>query len=247
MLQPHIQLDETMSAKYAILPGDPARVTRVAAQMENVEELAFNREYRSIRGTYKGVPVLVMSTGMGGPSTAIGVEELHNIGVQAAIRIGSCGALQSGIDLGDLILVQGAVRDDGTSQSYMPVQFPALADADLLRCCALSARDIGSPYHVGIARTHDGFYMDSDADTSEAWSRRGVLGSDMETATHFTVAHLRGMKAASILNNVVIWGENTADGVGSYAGGDDKPAIGERNEITVALEALVRLEHGEGL
>lgn len=247
MLQPHIQLDETMAAKYAVLPGDPARVLRVAQQMENVEELAFNREYRSIRGTYKGLPILVMSTGMGGPSTAIGVEELHNIGVQGAIRIGSCGALQTGIDLGDLILVQGAVRDDGASAGYLPVQFPAMADPDLLRCCALSARAIGSPYHVGIARTHDGFYTDDEAEICKTWSKRGVLGADMETSSLFTIAHLRGMKAASILNNVVLWGESTAEGVGSYAGGNDKPAIGERNEITVALEAFVRLENGEGL
>lgn len=247
MLQPHIQLDGSMAAKYAILPGDPARVLRVAKQMEQVEELAFNREYRSVRGTYQGVPILVMSTGMGGPSTAIGVEELHNLGVEAAIRIGSCGALQESIGLGDLILVQGTVRDDGASKTYLPPQFPALADAGLLRCCALSAKALSAPYHVGIARTHDGFYTDDEARISETWSRRGVLGSDMETAALFTVAHLRGMKAASILNNVVLWGSSTAEGVGSYAGGADRTAIGEHNEITVALEALVRLDRGEGL
>lgn len=247
MLQPHIQLDRSMAARYAILPGDPARVLRVAQQMEDVEELTFHREYRSVRGTYWGIPILVMSTGMGGPSTAIGVEELHNIGIEGAIRIGSCGALQEGIDLGDLILVQGTVRDDGTSRTYLPPQFPALADPDLLRCCALSAKALGAPYHVGIARTHDGFYTDDEAQISETWSRRGVLGSDMETAVLFTIAHLRGMKAASILNNVVLWGESTAESVGSYAGGADKTAIGEKNEIAVALEALVRLDQGEGL
>ena len=118
MVQPHIQLDESLHIKYAILPGDPARVGRIAQQLEHVEELKFNREYRSLRGTYKGVPVLAMSTGMGGPSTAIGVEELNQIGVKCLIRIGSAGALQRGIGLGDLILVTGAVRDDGTSATY---------------------------------------------------------------------------------------------------------------------------------
>ena len=104
MKQPHICLDETLGVRYAILPGDPARLDRVAAQLESMRELAYNREFRSLTGTYKGVPVLAVSTGIGGSSAGICVEELHNIGVEAAIRIGSCGALQKGIALGDLIL-----------------------------------------------------------------------------------------------------------------------------------------------
>ena len=113
MKQAHICLDETLGVRYAILPGDPARLDRVAAQLESVRELAYNREFRSLTGTYKGVPVLAVSTGIGGSSAGICVEELHNIGVEAAIRIGSCGALQKGIALGDLILGCGAIRDDG--------------------------------------------------------------------------------------------------------------------------------------
>ena len=113
MKQAHICLDETLGVRYAILPGDPARLDRVAAQLESVRELAYNREFRSLTGTYKGVPVLAVSTGIGGSSAGICVEELHNIGVEAAIRIGSCGALQTGIALGDLILGCGAIRDDG--------------------------------------------------------------------------------------------------------------------------------------
>lgn len=113
MKQAHICLDETLGVRYAILPGDPARLDRVAAQLESVRELAYNREFRSLTGTYKGVPVLAVSTGIGGSSAGICVEELHNIGVEAAIRIGSCGALQTGIALGDLILGCGAIRDMG--------------------------------------------------------------------------------------------------------------------------------------
>lgn len=247
MLQPHIQLDETLNIKYAILPGDPARVDRIAQQLENVEELKFNREYRSLRGTYKGVPVLAMSTGMGGPSTAIGVEELNNIGVECAIRIGSAGALQEGIGLGDLILVSGAVRDDGTSAAYVPKQYPAVADPDLLAACVRSARDKGLRHHVGLCRSHDALYLEPEYDTSEEWSKKRVLGADMETATLLALAAIRGMKAASILNNVVIWGTDTAEGIGSYADGASLTAQGERDEITVALEAFVRMEQGETL
>lgn len=108
-LMPHLKLPDNLGIRYAILPGDPARVDRIAEQLEDVEELAYNREYKSIAGTYKGVRVLAVSTGIGGPSTGIAVEELSRIGVQYAIRIGSCGALQREIHLGDLVLVQAAV------------------------------------------------------------------------------------------------------------------------------------------
>ena len=246
-MQPHIQLDETLNVKYAILPGDPARVSRIAEQLENVEELGFNREYRSLRGTYQGVPVLAMSTGMGGASMAIAVEELKNIGVTHIIRIGSCGALQEGIGLGDLIVVNAAVRDDGSSRTYVPESFPAVADPELLAACVRSGRDKGLRCHVGLCRSHDSFYIDNEEEISAAWSKRGVLGSDMETSALFTVARLRGLKAASILNNVVIWGEDTSSSIGSYADGASLTAQGERDEITVALEAFVRIEKEETL
>ena len=143
MKQPHICLDETLGVRYAVLPGDPARLDRVAAQLENVRELAYNREFRSLTGTYRGVPVLAISTGIGGSSAAICLEELHNIGVTAAIRIGSCGALQAGIRLGDLILGCGAIRDDGVSKTYVHTEYPAVADYQLLGYCVQSAQALG--------------------------------------------------------------------------------------------------------
>lgn len=242
MLQPHICLDESVGARYAILPGDPARVERIAALLEDTKELAFNREYRSIVGSYKGVRVLAMSTGMGGCSTGIAVEELHNIGVTAAIRIGSCGALQEGIALGELILVSGAVRDDGASKAYVDVKYPAIADTELLCHCIESAKALGAPYRVGLAHSHESFYHDENDAESAYWSRKGVLGADMETAALFTIGMLRELKTASILNNVVCYGNDTADAIGGYAGGESLTAQGERNEILTALEALVRLE-----
>ena len=116
---PHIQLDESINATTAILPGDPARVDAIAAFLTDVKEESFNREYKSITGTYKGKRILVISTGMGGPSTAICVEELADLGVTDMIRIGSCGALQTHLSLGQLVLCDRAVCDDGTSQTYL--------------------------------------------------------------------------------------------------------------------------------
>lgn len=151
MKQAHICLDETLGIRYAILPGDPARLDRIAKELTDVQELAYNREFRSLRGRYKGVDVLALSTGIGGSSAGIAVEELHNIGITAAIRIGSCGALQKGIGLGELILVSGAVRDDGASKAYVPAIFPAVADFTLYACCKEAANCVGAVVHEGIA------------------------------------------------------------------------------------------------
>ena len=118
-MQPHIHLEESLGIPYAIMPGDPARVERIAAYLDQTCDLGSNREYRCISGTFRGVRILAVSTGIGGPSAAIAVEELRHTGVSHMIRIGSCGALQPGIRIGDLILAQGAVRDEGTSAAYV--------------------------------------------------------------------------------------------------------------------------------
>lgn len=241
MLQPHIQLDESLNARYAILPGDPARLDRIAEQLEDVEELAYNREFRSLRGTYRGLPVAALSTGIGGSSAGIAIEELRAIGVTAMIRIGSCGALQTGIGLGDLIFACGAIRDDGASKAYVDVRYPAVPDTALLSHCIAAARDNGWPHHVGIVHSHESFYIDTNEAESAHWSHCGALGADMETAALFTIGRLRGVRTASILNNVVLWGQDTAGAIGDYAGGADRTAEGERREIAVALEALYRL------
>ena len=240
-MQLHIQLDETINAQCALLPGDPARLDRIAPFLSDVTELAYNREFRSLRGLYKGMPVLAVSTGIGGASAGIAVEELHNIGVNAMIRVGSCGALQPKVKLGDIIIVNGAVKDDGASKTYSQAILPAVPNAELMIACIEAAKTLGCPYHVGIARSHDSFYTDQEVEIDAYWSRQGVLGADMETAALFTIAHLRGVKAASILNNVVAYEEDTAEAIGSYVDGEDLSMKGERNEILTALEALYRV------
>ena len=246
MLQPHIRLDDSTGIKYALAPGDPARLDRIAAYLENVTELAFNREFRSLCGEYKGVKVLALSTGIGGSSTAIALEEMKNTGVKAVIRIGSCGALQTGIKTGDLILACGAVRDDGASQAYIDPRYPAVPDTDLFLACIESARENKYPHHIGIIHSHESFYIDDNAEQESKWSKAGVLGADMETAALFTVGRLRGVKTASILNNVVEYGQDTASSVSEYASGEDLAALGEKREIVTALEAFFRLDKISG-
>ena len=241
-LQPHIRFSEEEAAKYAILPGDPKRVDRIAKFLDDVKEITFNREYKSVSGYYKGVKVIAMSTGMGGPSTAIGVEELANIGVEAMIRIGSCGALRSGIKLGDLVIVNGAVRDDGTSKAYIEQSYPSIPDTELLMDVIQAAKDKEYPYHVGIGRSHDCLYGDPKNNLDAYWGSKGVISSDMETATLFVVGSLRGVKTASILNNVVEVDGDLMGGINSYVDAESAVAEGEKREIITALEAFVLMD-----
>lgn len=242
-MQAHIYLRDEHKAKYVLLPGDHKRLDVIKTFLDDVKELAFNREYRSISGYYKGVKILALSSGMGGTSTAIAIEELKNIGVEAIIRIGSCGALQSNIRLGDLIIANGAVRDDGTSKAYMDSIFPAVPDTELLFDVIESAKELNVKNHVGIVRSHDSFYTDDTPMLDDLWSSRGVLGADMETSTLFVVSSVRRLKSASILNNVVEYGQKAEDGVSNYENGDEAVSNGEKNEILVALEAFIKMEN----
>lgn len=242
-LQPHIRCTNEDAASYAILPGDPQRVERIKEFLTDVKDIAFNREHKSISGYYKGVKVMAVSTGMGGPSTAIAIEELAHIGVKAMIRIGSCGALCPGIKLGDLVIVNGAVRDDGASRSYVDPAYPAVPDTELLMNVMEAAKTQGFPYHVGLGRSHDCLYGDPKGELDAYWGERGVLGSDMETATLFVVGRLRGIKTASILNNVVEVEGDLKDEINNYVNGESAVAEGEKREIIAALEAFVAYEN----
>ncbi len=244
-IMPHLKLPVDLGIRYAILPGDPARVDRIAKFLEFPRELAFNREYKSVGGSYKGVPILALSTGIGGPSTGIAVEELARMGVKAAIRIGSCGALQKNIHLGDLILVQGAVRDEGTSKTYLDPIYPAVPDYELLAACVEAAREKKFSAHVGLARSHDSFYTDREDEIDAYWSGQGILGADMETAALFVIGRLRGMKTASILNTVVEYEENLEENINSYSDGASLTMQGEEHEILTALEACCKMEQAE--
>ena len=240
LLQPHIRLDSNHGALSALLPGDPARLDRIRAFLTDVQELAYNREFRSLVGSYQGTRVLAVSTGIGGASAGIAVEELNNLGVKNMIRIGSCGALQPRVKIGDLVLVNGAVRDDGASKTYIDPIFPAVPDSGLLFACVEAASARGYRYHTGIARSHDSFYTDKEAQIDAYWSERGVLGADMETAALYTIGFLRGIRTMSILNNVVAFEEDTLDAIGSYVDGESAAMQGEEHEILTALDALAQ-------
>ncbi|POT54550.1 uridine phosphorylase [Citrobacter amalonaticus] len=238
-MQPHIRLSKSMtSAQYALLPGDPERVDRIARFLDDPEMLGQNREFRAARGWYQGVEILVLSTGIGGPSTAIAIEELRQIGVNTLIRIGSCGALQDALALGEVIIASGAVADDGTSKTYAPVSYPACADPLLTAMLMQQAKQMKIPAVCGLVRSHDSFYTDHEAELDAEWSGRGILGADMETAALMTVGSLRGLRTASLLNVVVAHNGCLGNSINNYVQQETLCQLGEERQISLALQAI---------
>lgn len=201
----------------AFLPGDPGRVPKIARYLEKPKELAYHREFCSMRGTYKGLEVLVTSTGIGGPSTAICVEELAMLGVRRFLRIGTTGAIQEYIEPGDVIVPTAAVRLDGASCHIAPLEFPAVADFHLVQAVLRGIQSAGHRHHVGICASSDTFYQGQSRQDSfrqgfvhQAMVNRfaemkalNVLSFEMEAATLFTQCAAYGLSAAAVLGVLV--------------------------------------------
>jgi uridine phosphorylase len=237
-LQPHIMCGDGNIKKYVLLPGDPGRIPRICEHLENAEEVASNRSFLTWNGDYQGVPVTVTSTGIGGPSLAIAVHELCNLGARTFIRVGSCGGLAEKVKIGDLIIPNGAVRDEGTSRAYVDAGYPAIPDFELMQALAESAKKLDYRFHIGINRSHDSFYIPDILAVEGAWKKRNVISEDLETATLFTISGLIGVKAASVLNAVVTYGQKPEAGVSEYALGNPSCEAGEKASIQVALKAI---------
>ena len=166
MIEPsyHIALTAGHGARYALLPGDPGRVEMIARNLDEPHFVCQNREYTTWIGKLEGENVLVMSTGMGGPSTAIGVEELYRTGVDTFIRIGTCGGMQPEVIGGDIVVATGAIRMEGTSREYVPIEFPAVPDLFLTHELVEAAGRVGATVHAGVVQCKDSFYGQHDPD-----------------------------------------------------------------------------------
>jgi len=205
----HIQLSRADVGRYVLLPGDPGRCSLIAKHFDNAEKIAQNREYTTYTGYLLGEKVSVMSTGIGCPSAAIGVEELAAIGADTFIRVGTSGGMQPYTQVGDLIITSAAVRDEGTSQQYIPLAFPAVADLDVTLALREAAGQLGVPYHVGITQSKDSFYgqrqpermpvADQLQSRWKAWIAGGVLCSEMEAAAVFVVSSILKKRAGGIM------------------------------------------------
>lgn len=208
----HIAFDDTHGAKYVILPGDPGRVEKIAQYLDHPRFYCCNREYTTWLGELEGETVMVMSTGMGGPSTAIAVEELYQTGVRTFLRVGTCGGMAEQVMGGDIVVANAAIRMEGTTKEYVPVEFPAVSNPQVTSALTQASNALGYRTHVGIVQCKDSFYGQHDPDRIpvgyelmtkwNAWIKAGCLASEMESATLFIVAQILGARAGCVLTAV---------------------------------------------
>ena len=238
-LQYHLQIRKGDVGRYVILPGDPKRCKKIAAYFENPVLVADSREFVTYTGTLDGVKVSVTSTGIGGPSAAIAMEELVECGADTFIRVGTSGGIVDKVKGGDIVIATGAIRQEGTSREYLPIEFPAVADFSVVSALHEAAQALGFPYHTGVIQSKDSFYGEirpaqmpiADELTAKwkAWKAAGALTSEMETAALFIVAQVLHVRCGAVLN--VLWN----------ADNDDAPAIppdATERGVKAAVEAI---------
>ena len=230
--------------KYVFLPGDPKRCQKIAAYFDNPKLVADSREFVTYTGTLDGVPVSVTSTGIGGPSASIALEELANCGADTFIRVGTCGGMDLSVRGGDLVIATGAVRMEGTSREYAPIEYPAIPDAVVTNALVMSAMKLGMPFHVGVVQCKDAFYGQHQPEKHpvgyelmnkwDAWVKLGCLASEMESAALFIVGAYRRVRVGTILLAV-------ANQEREKAGLENKQVHDTDAAIRTAIEAVRRL------
>lgn len=242
--QYHIQVAKGEVGRYVILPGDPKRCVKIAQYFDNPVLIADNREYITYTGTLDGVKVSVTSTGIGGPSASIAMEELYRCGADTFVRIGTCGGMQTEIKSGDIVIATAAVRMEGTSREYAPIEYPAVANLDVTNALVEAAKEKGFIYHTGVVQSKDSFYGQHETEAMpagyelinkwEAWKRMGCLASEMESAALFIVA---GKLRARMGSCLLVLANQEREKLGL-----ENPVVHDTDmAIRVAVEAIRRM------
>ena len=236
--QMHLQCTAQDIGRYAILPGDPGRCAAIAAHLEDARPISCNREYNVWTGKLYGQTVTVCSTGIGGPSAAIALEELVECGADTFIRVGTCGGMDAAVKGGDAVVATAAVRQEGTSREYMPLEYPAAASYPVVRALADACEALGYRTHVGVIQSKDSFYGEIRPHVMpaaqqlqaqwSAWLRAGVLASEMESAALFTAGAALHVRCGTVLN--VLWNDETEQ--------PDIPKDAADRGIRAAIKAL---------
>ncbi len=243
-LQYHVQLRPGDVGRYVILPGDPKRCAKIAKYFDDPQLIADNREYVTYTGYLDGEKVSVTSTGIGGPSASIAMEELVMVGADTFIRVGTSGGIDVNVKGGDVVVATGAIRMEGTSKEYAPIEFPAVADLDVVNALVSACKDLNYTYHHGVVQSKDSFYGQHDPSKMavsyelinkwEAWKKMGTKASEMESAALFIVASRLGVRCGATFL-VMANQEREALGLDNPVAHDTEMAI------KVAVEALRKL------
>lgn len=235
-MQLHLKLEKPMG-KYAILPGDPKRAEYIAGFLEDSCEISKHREFWTFAGKYKGIDVVVTSTGIGCPSTSIVIHELSQLGVRTFIRVGTCGYIDPKVRAGDIIIVDSAIRKDGTSQFYAPLEYPAVASFEVIKALTEASKKLGYKCHRGMVLSADSFYK------VRPWAEKfgTALAFEMECALLFVQCSVEGLRSGAI---VAVDGKaGDVRAVSRYARGNQVVRESIKKEVEIALEAVDILEH----
>jgi len=205
----HLQMKKGDVGRYVLLPGDPGRCEQIASYLDDPHLVAYNREYKTYTGTLLGEKVSVTSTGIGGPSAAIAVEELVKIGADTFIRVGTCGGMNANVIPGSIVVANSAIRAEGTSREYLPIEFPAVADHQVTCALEAAAKSLNLPCKVGVVQCKDSFYGQHEPEAQpisddllrrwSAWIRGGCLASEMESAALFVLGNCRSVRTGTVL------------------------------------------------
>ena len=242
--QYHIQCTRGDVGRYVLLPGDPGRCEKIASHFDNPVHIGMNREYNVWTGTLLGEKVSVCSTGIGGPSAAIAMEELTAIGADTFVRVGTCGGIHMDVKPGDVVVATGAIRFEHTSLEYAPMEFPAVADFDVAMALKSASEALGYCTHTGVVQCKDSFYGQHSPEKSpvsyellqkwESWKRLGVKASEMESAALFVVAAALHVRCGSCFH--VVWNQER-----EKAGLVMPMTEDTSGAIAVGIEAIKRL------
>lgn len=237
----HIGLEPGEVGRYVFLPGSPERTEKIAAYFDNPKEIAYNREFRTFVGELDGVKVAVTSTGIGGPSAAIAVEELHQCGADTMLRVGTCASTSEKVSLGDVVIPNGAVRMEGVSTHYLPIEYPAVPDFQVVKAVEQAAQKLEFPYNVGVTITKASFYTQTTPETKPVWpelvykwqayEKGGATSTSMECSALFCVGASLGIRTSSVMISATNFGEYSNDA-------DDYPSGWEERAIEVGIEAM---------
>ena len=244
----HLNIRPGDVGRYVLLPGDPGRCEQIAAYLDDPKLVAYNREYKTYTGTLLGQKVSVTSTGIGGPSTAIAVEELVKCGADTFIRVGTCGGMNEHVVPGSLVIATGAIRAEGTSREYLPIEFPAVADHTVTCALEEAAKSLALPHHIGVVQCKDSFYRQHEPDAQpvaddlhrrwNAWIKGGCLSSEMESSTLFILGACRGVRTGTVL---LVCANKDREKLGYQ----DKDFHDTAPAIQTAIEAIRRMIRAE--
>ncbi len=244
----HLQIRSKDVGSYVILTGDPSRSAKIASYFDDAQLVSSNREYTIFTGMLDRTPLSVCSTGIGGPSAAIALEELVHCGAHTFIRVGSSGGMDVHVLGGDLVLASGAIRAEGTSREYAPIEFPAVADFSILHALKQAADRLHYRHHIGVVQSKDSFYGQHDPNSMpvapalknnwNAWMQCGALASEMECAALFTVGAVRHVRVGAVLT---VLGNQTR----RECGFEDIQDMDTNRAIRTAVEAMRLLIHRE--